>query len=416
MLRKVVPLRISSLGLMVRINVIVLLFAARAGAQCGTPAWTFNDPTPGIYQDFGGSVAISGNCVLVGATGDTYGMGGGRAYLFDAATASQIRAFDNPTPASNDRFGSSVAISGNYVLVGAYTNDAGASQAGSTYLLDAATGSLLWTFNNPTPEDYEAFGFSVAISGNNIVVGAPHDNGGAADAGAVYLYDAGTGSLLLMIEDPTPVSYELFGYSVAIQGNNVLVGARYDYTGGLGAGAAYLYDAATGALLRTFNNPSPANNDYFGESVAISANRVLIGASGDNAGAGNAGAAHLFDGASGALLRTFNNPTPASNDYFGASVAISGNNVLVGAFSDDTGEVNAGSAYLFDAATGSLRQTFNNPSPELNDRFGDAVAISGDGVLVGVRSDNPAGADGAGTAYLYTCPRPNAAGDWVAYE
>src|SRR5262245_9617157 len=86
---------------------------------------------------------------------------------------------------------------------------------------------------------------------------------------------------------------------------------------------------AVGDLVLTINNPTPAGFDQFGYSVAAVGNNVLVGAVGDSTGGTNSGAAYLFDGSNGALLHTFTNPTPAVDDFFGLSVAAVGNNVLV---------------------------------------------------------------------------------------
>ena len=147
----------------------------------------------------------------------------------------------------------------------------------------------------------------------------------------------------ITINNPTPAAGDSFGYSVSIDGNKFIVGAPYDDSGATDAGSAYLYDATTGALLQTFNNPTPAFNDNFGFSVSISGDKVLIGMRNYETN----GSAYLFDVTTGALLQTFNNPAPAAANWFGSSVYLSGTTVLVGAPLDDTGATNAGSAYLY---------------------------------------------------------------------
>ena len=151
----------------------------------------------------------------------------------------------------------------------------------------------------------------------------------------------------ITIQKTTPAGSDWFGWSVSISGDKVLVGAILDDTGASDAGAAYLFDGTTGALLQTFNNPTPAASDQFGYSVSISGDKVLVGSINDDTGAANAGAAYLFDGTIGALLQTFQKTTTAAFDQFGISVSISGNMVLVGAYRDDTGAFDTGAAYLF---------------------------------------------------------------------
>jgi hypothetical protein len=124
----------------------------------------------------------------------------------------------------------------------------------------------------------------------------------------------------------------------------------------VGITAVYLFDATTGNLLHSFRNPTPAAKDQFGRSVAISGDKVLVGAQLDDAGARDSGAAYLFDAATGSFLHTFLNPTPARGDGFGGSVAISGNKVLVGASGRDAGAKNSGgTAYLFSPVPTSPR-------------------------------------------------------------
>jgi len=368
---------------------------------------TLSNPTPVVSDFFGSSVAVSGNSVVVGAwSDDTGAIDAGSAYVFDAASGSLLRTLDHPAPSPGDYFGSSVAISGSTVVVGAYNDDMGKTDAGSAYLYDAVSGNLRWILNNPTPTGYDWFGRSVAVSGSTVVVGAYQDDTGASNAGSAYVFDAASGNLLWTLNNPTPAANDCFGWSVAVSGNTVVVGAYWDDTGATDAGAAYVFDAVSGSLLWTLNNPTAATDDRFGSSVAISGSTIVVGAYWDDAGTSNAGAAYVFDAASGNLLRTLNNPTPASNDYFGYSVAVFGNTVVVGAYGDNTGASDAGSAYVFDAVSGNLLRTLNNPTPIASDLFGISVAISGSTVVVGAYWDDT-GASNAGSAYVFDAASGN---------
>ncbi len=394
---------------LVALVTVAVLWSAPAGgpgggaahAQTFPLAHTLLSPTPAFDDQFGYSVAAVGGNVLAGARyDDTGAQTAGAAYLFDANTGALVRTFQKPTPAVGDVFGESLAAVGGNVLASARGDDTGAKNAGAAYLFDASSGALLRTFLNPTPASGDEFGVSVAALGGNVLVGAPLDDSPVAfNAGAAYLFDSASGGLLRTFINPTPAADDRFGISVAALGGSVLVGAYLDDTGALDAGAAYLFNANTGALLRTFLNPTPAYNDYFGWSVAAVGGNVLIGAPNDDAGAPDAGAAYLFDANTGALLQTFLNPTPALSDGFGVSVAAVGSNVLIGAYFDDTGALNAGAAYLFDAASGGLLRTFLDPTPAAGAAFGISVAAVGGNVLVGAPLDNAAGA-----AFLFCSP------------
>jgi len=201
--------------------------------------------------------------------------------------------------------------------------------------------------------------------------------------GLAYLLDGLTGAPRVIFQKPIPVVGDFFGAAVAADGDEVLVGAPLDSEPGPNAGAAYLFRRDTATLERTFQSPAPAAGDLFGAAVALAGPRVVIGAPSAAGGGSEAGAAYVFDRASGNLLATIPNPTPDRGDQFGSAVAIAGENVLVGAPFDDSAALDAGAAYLFDGATGALLQTFLNPAQGAFDHFGSAVAAGPSGLLVG---------------------------------
>src|SRR5439155_16755981 len=226
------------------------------------------------------------------------------------------------------------------------------------------------------------FGWAVAISGTRMAVGTCENNGdiGPNKPGSVYVYDlasATPASPVLGLNSSVRGDY--FSYSLALSGSRLVVGAPRHDTGASTAGVAYVYDLAssnpTGAVV-TLNNPDPAEGDNFGNSVAISGTRVVVGAYNDSTVKAGAGSAYVYDLASGSPtmpLVTLNNPNAGLYDQFGNSVAISDTHVLVGAHLDDTGAEDAGIAYLYDlgsATPGVPVATFHNPNPAPNGNFG----------------------------------------------
>ncbi|MCY2990027.1 MAG: hypothetical protein NTY19_19460 [Planctomycetota bacterium] len=362
---------------------------------------TLANPAPVSYDLFGASVAVSGSTVIVGSPYKDYGaINSGVVYVFDATVGNLLGTIANPTPAINDNFGGSLAVSGNTAVVGARGDDTGATDAGAAYVFDATTLNLLHTLNNPTPVASDGFGGSVAVSGSTVVVGAMNADTGATNSGMAYVFDAATGNLLHTLVNPTPAAGDGFGISVAISGSTVVVGAWWDDTGATDAGAAYVFDAATGRLLRTLNNPAPQAGDSFGRSVAVSGSTIVVGAYEADVGATGAGAAYVFDVTSGNLLHALNNPTPTASDNFGGSVAVSESTIVVGAPNDHTGETDIGAVYVFDVATGNLLRTLINPTPTASDDFGKYVAASGDTVVVGDSREDGASID-QGTAFVF---------------
>jgi hypothetical protein len=275
--------------------------AAGAGAAylfstTGTLLTTFTNPTPVNGDFFGFAVAAAGSDrVLIGAYQDDTGTNNaGAAYLF-STNGTLLTTFTNPTPAGSDSFGYAVAAVGtDRVLIGARQDDTGAFDAGAAYLF-STNGTLLTTFTNPTPAGGDQFGFAVAAVGSDrVLISAAADDTGALDAGAAYLF-SNSGTLLTTFTNPTPVNFDNFGIAVAALGtDHVFIGAPGDDTGATDAGAAYLF-STNGTLLTTFTNPTPAGSDSFGYPVAaVGTDRVLIGARQDDTGALDAGAAYLL--------------------------------------------------------------------------------------------------------------------------
>lgn len=346
--------------------------------------FTLQSPTQDIFSGFGSSLAADGNNLLVGAPyyQTAPSTPAGAAFLFDASTGTLRQSFINPTPSPYENFGGSVAIEGNKVLLSASSDIIDGQYTGAAYLFDATTGVQLGRFLNPTQNLYGGFGNSVKIANNQLFISAPY----SSPNGVVYSFDGSNGALRQTFSkpNPNPNSYTSFGSVLAVADNKVLIGSPYEQAGGFfGFGAAYLFDTTNGALLQTFLNPNPNGDDRFGAAVAIANNDVFIGTPYDDINGTDTGAAYLFDATTGALVQTFLNPNPNDYDKFGAAVAIAGNQILIGTPGNDSGATDSGAAYLFDRTTGALLETYLNPTPADYDRFGSSVAIVGDNIAIG---------------------------------
>jgi hypothetical protein len=289
-----------------------------------------------------GSVAISGNTALVGAMNDYQaGFKAGAAYLFDVNTGEQLFKLMAADAEIGDQLGT-VAISGSTALVGSFFDDAG---TGSAYVFDATSGEQRFKLVADDREAGDQFGFSISISGNTALVGAPSDDD--FNSGSAYLFDVTTGRQLHKLVPLDIAEFDSFGWSVSISGNTALVGSRLDDDGGNNTGSAYLFDVTTGKQLHKLTAADVEADDEFGGSVAISGNIALISSSDDDAG-NNSGAAYLFDVTTGQQLHKLTADDARPDHGFG-SVAISGKIALIGASGDDERGSNSGAAYLFDA-------------------------------------------------------------------
>ena len=382
---------------------------------------------------FGGSVAISGDTVVVGAPRDDNDLGNdsGSAYIYERDTATGLfhqsakltasDAEDGDTDTGHD-FGGSVAISGDTVVVGAkYYNKYNIGfMPGSAYIYERpgtgwtdATQSAKLTASDA--DTIDAFGDSVAISGDTVVVGANSDDDLGSASGSAYIYekpvtgwtDANQSAKLY---NPFGAANERFGSSVSISGNTVVVGTNGDGYSPPAYYSAYIYerDTATGLFHQSakLTASDGAEDDGFGRSVAISGDTVVVGAShSDDA----SGSAYIYErpgtgwiDATQSAKLTASDAVAYSYDYFGNSVSISGDTVVVGASGND----DLGSAYIYERpgtgwidVTQSAKLTASDGAED--DGFGGSVAISGDTVVVGApRDDNDLGND-SGSAYIF---------------
>lgn len=400
-----------------------------------TLLYTLDNPNPfgTPLNDFfsggtnGTGVAISGNYAIISGyrEGETAGTLSGKAYIYNITTGSLLRTLSNPNPygtVASDNFGACVAISGNYAVVTAHQeDDASGTNSGKAYIFDVTTGNLLYTINNPNPygtSQTDQFGQTLAMSGNYAVIGSYlEDDASGTDSGKVYVYDVTTGTLLRTISNPNPYGTSVsdyFGQTVSISDNYVVVGAsQEDEASGTGSGKAYIFSLSTGSLLYTLNNPNAydtVTGDGFGTSVATTDTYAIVSAPFEDEAAGlTSGKVYVFDVTTGSLLRTISNPNAydtVANDSFGTRLAISGNYLLVsGQAEDDAGGTASGKAYIFDVTTGSLLYTFDNPnaySTSLGDSFGYSISISGNYAIIGAYGEDDAGGSGSGKAYVYS--------------
>ena len=317
-------------------------------ASTGLPSFRLLASNGAAFDRLGWSVSASGGIVATGAvTADANAFDSGAAYLFDASTGGQLARLIAPDGAIGDEFGQSIGIDGGLCAVGASGDDDGGSNSGSVYLFTAHDGKLQHKFVAADAGVNDEFGWSVAISGTTLAVGAPYDDDRGANGGAVYLFDTVDGSEIAKLTADDGAPQDLFGWSVAMAGGIVVVGAPNDDDNGSLTGSAYLFDAATGAQLHKILGTDSAAGDEFGRAVAIADGLVAIGAYGDDDNGLFSGSAYTFDASTAAQVNKLVATDGQGNDQFGKSIATSGGAVLVGAMLDDDAGSNAGSAYLF---------------------------------------------------------------------
>lgn len=354
-------------------------------------------------------------------------------------TATFVRLFENPNPFANnsyDYFGQTVETNGTYVVVSAYgeAESAFVDFSGKAYIFSAANGALLYTLRNPIPEASAYFGQPTALQGNNLIVAAAS---ASSYSGRVHRYAIGSlttppatiTTAALTLYNPNPIgstNFDYFGKSVAYSGGRIVVGSQESgNVAGDYAGRAYVYDTS-GNLLYTLRDPNAygtANNDAFGDRVAISNTYVAVSATAElDAGAtSTSGKVYIFDVTTGSLVYTLNNPNvvgTSNGDAFGTGLSISNDHLVVGATGEDTATTyQYGAVYVYEFSklptpTGTPITVSNatyvlknpNAAPNNNDYYGTALAISNTTIAVGsYRAEGGSTASGgpAGKIFLY---------------
>lgn len=303
--------------------------------------------------------------------------------------------------AAADRFGFSAALSGAAAVIGAYDASPNGTKSGAAYLFDAATGLSTAVLTPSDAAAYDGFGVSVAVSGGTAVVGAFNADASAVDSGAAYLFDAATGAEITKLTPTDAAAYDRFGVSVGISGDTAIVGAHLADTKGSASGSAYLFDATTGAQTHKLTASDGRAQASFGQAVALSGAVAIVGAPEDSGAFYASGSAYLFDASTGAQIAKLSASDAAANDYFGGAVAVAGTTAIVGAAGDDDKGAASGSAYVFDTATGQQIAKLIAPDGAAGDGFGASVAIFDGIVAVGAYAHDAGGVSDAGAVYLF---------------
>jgi hypothetical protein len=373
---------------------------------------------------FGYSVAVSGQTAIIGAAGKTIrnNSGQGAAYVFTCSGTpctwtpqQELTAADG---ARDDEFGNSVAMSANTVIIGAWGKNSlylpgapmtAVAPQGAAYVFTCSGTPCTWTQQqkltaaNGGPGD--VFGYSVAMSGNTAIIGAPYRN---SYHGAAYVFTcSGTPCTWTQQQELTAADGgpgDVFGYSVAVSGNTAIIGAIGKNSP---RGAAYVFRCSgipcTWRQQQELTAADGASGDVFGTRVAVSGPMAVIGAPGKTIGNNSLqGAAYVFT-CSGIPCtwrqqQELTAADGASRDEFGTRVAVSGSTVMIGNNSSQ------GAAYVFTCSgtpcTWTQQQELTAADGARGDEFGYSVSVSGNMAIISAAYKNSY----QGAAYVFHLP------------
>ncbi|HMI92863.1 MAG TPA: hypothetical protein VK509_15920 [Polyangiales bacterium] len=370
---------------------------------------------PAAGDGFGRSVAFDGETIAVGAPNRDSGSGAsaanesGAAYVFarDGASFGAPMMLSATTPRTEAHFGTAIAVDGDTIAIGAPEDSGG----GAVYVFvrDGAGADFREQarLTHPVPASDLRFGASLALAGNTLLVGSPGDDRDRVDSGAVFFFTRdgslwGSGTRLAPM---APQAAAWFGSSVALDGERLAVGATGESGSSFTSGAAYVFERS-GAGFRqqarvVAGNPGVA--DLFGDSVALAGDTLAVGAVGASTSQGSSGAVYLFarEGDDWPQTQQLAASNPSFGAGFGSRIALAGDILVTGASEDDSGAVgigsdgsgagreNSGAGYVFVRRGGRFEQLalLKADAPDPGDLYGFAVALAGDTIAIGAEAE-----------------------------
>jgi len=377
--------------------------------------WSFQQKliaSDGSSADFFGiSVSLDTNRALIGArTDDNNGFNeSGSAYVFDydGMNWSETTKLVASDESNNAYFGTSVSLKGDLALIGANSApSSNYSSAGAVYLFELDTGTWSQTdrFNASDDSPIDNFGIAVALDSNNFIVGNSTDDDNGFDAGAAYIFDKTSSwqqkQKLLSSLGP---NLDKFGVSVNIDGTRAVIGASMNDDQAQNAGSAYIFDYSNGSwsLTTQLHANDASESDWFGSSVSLSGDKLIVGAPGENTEGTNAGSVYIFDLIGGIWTQThkINLSSLNAHDRFGTSVAIDGNRIIVGAYGVDFTGINVGAAYIFyfNGANWDFTKELKASDGSNLDSFGETVSLDDNRVIIGAQREDT----NTGSAYIF---------------
>ena len=371
---------------------------------------------------FGSSVAVDRRTIVVGIQEDDNGVGSAIVYKYDSVNRTFFEEA-KLTPSNGeptDDFGRAVAISGDFIIVGAQKNDDAGIDTGAAYIymrseVERAEGD--WAevarLTPPDAQENERFGISVAIHNKVAIIGANGADQNGENSGAAYIFS--------LVDDEWQFTQKLvapdgeagdnFGFSVAIDGSQAAVGAVWD---GDKSGSVYIYAltkgiwTVEGKFVADGGNP----DDQFGWSLAMWERTLAVGAFADDTSGLDSGAVYIFEKDSNEVWYQQARVTPSDgedNDHFGRSVDIHKDWLIVSSPFDDEAGIEAGSVYIYERDDEDWllqAKVFPQIDPTDFNEFGFGVGVSDDFFVASSKLENETISDAIGSVYVYNTGTP----------
>lgn len=365
----------------------------------------------------GERVAISGDTVILGAPlDDDTATDSGAAYIYTRSGTTwtleqKLKASD--AQANDGDNTTAFAISGDTAVIGLQDEDTTALSAGSIYVFTRS--GTTWTeqqkIQASDAAENDRFGVSVGIDGDTIVVGANYEDDTYSNAGSVYVFTRSgtTWTQQQKIQPSDVAAFDEFGYSVAISGDTIIAGSVWDDDTNSGSGSAYIFtrSGTTWTQQQKLTASVSEASARFGTAVTIDGDSAAVGVPFENVSSvSDSGAVYIFtrSGTTWSEQQRIPHPSPGANDHFGKSIDIDSNNIIIGAENIDSPSSNSGKAYIYKrgGSTWNLYSTLQGSNTDENDGFGSGVGIEGESAVIGSRLGETGSGSGSGFAHIFT--------------
>ncbi len=406
-----------------RLVVTIAAVAAfcQAGAPCSAPfdgaACLERSIERTIESDQGGglvSLAADGTRFAWGRSGSA----DVRVYEWDGVSWVLSATLTPPAGRETTGYGGALAFSGDVLAVGAPYDSGGGAGAGRVYLYrhDGADWVAEQEIRAAAAGENARFGQSLALQGDRLVVGAPGQFFGLRRAGAAFVYELEAGLWVekAMLSTPESFPEDHFGFSVALDGGTIAVGAPWGWQGLIRTGYAGVFTGA-GAVWtheQTLFHPQGLDDGRFGHSVDLDVDRLLVGAPGNTPGIHRAGSIVLHERSAGIWSETASLMVdlPTAGDYAGETVRLANELLLASVRGDDHEDVAEGAIAVFGEGPGGWRHLFmiHEPTPDLGGDFHSYFDVTGGSLLAlspELNASNPAAATSRLHEYGLDCLR-----------
>ncbi len=319
-------------------------------------------------------------------------------------TLSETFKLTSSTPITNGRYGRSVAIYSDTLIVSEITGQPNGIDVGALYVHERHAGG----FNNwgvtkiiTSSDNTTGVGDSLAFDGDTLIAGAAIANGNSSQSGVAYIFARNYGGVnnwgeMAKLIAPDGANGDRFGWTVSLDGDTAVVGARWHDGSGITRGSAYIYERNQGGLnnwgfVKELTASNPANNARFGYAVAVENDTIIVGSDNRFSTVSGGGVVYIYERNLGGAnnwgeITQITPSTPASGARFGAALDIDGDRIAVGAIDLNTSRT--GGVYIFERDEGGINNWGEiielRPSDgTANNVFGGNVSIEGDTLYVG---------------------------------